>query len=536
MKRVLRRGAAAVLAVCLLMGSALALMPEQLGTVLQEQYLGDIPQEVWEQTTVEGMLEALGDPYARYCTAEEFAAFQQAAAGGADGGMRLWSEAGVGRAELRAFGDYGALARWVEETDPQVGRWIFDLRDNRGGGLQAAADALSVFTGSRPTAYLTDRAGKLFYVESAHEALTMDPVIVLVDEDTASAAELFAASVRDCQVGLVIGCRTYGKGVAQSALTKEEYPEAFADGSALLLTTDRVYSEAQTSYHIMGVLPHLNVRADLAEEVAQLLCAANPQGVTDGYLRVHVGRWRWYVRLADAAAHPAAFRELLEALPPQAALYLGTGDGGWAERDAAQIGAWYATGYTPRIFPDVDAASPWADAIHALRAAGVLYGDQAGRFNPDATLDRATLCALLAQAMGYPKSTAAPVFTDTPAGSWYTPYVTTLASLGIVGGVGEGRFNPKGTVSHQELMTILARTAARTNHLSEAALRAGATQEALDTGDYDAYSSWARTAAWMLDGMWHAPAKDIDPKAPATRAEAAYDLWAMLVALRVLSA
>ena len=179
-------------------------------------------------------------------------------------------------------------------------------------------------------------------------------------------------------------------------------------------------------------------------------------------------------------------------------------------------------------------ASEYADAINTLKTYGILKGNAAGDFMPKATLDRASLCALLAQAMDYPKSNDAPAFPDTPADAWYTPYVTTLSQMGVVNGYDDGLFHPNDPIPHQQFMVILARIIANTNHTCHAALAAGMPDEDAASGAYDAYDPWARTGVWVLDGWWHAPAKAIAPKAPTTREEAAYDLYSALNGLGLI--
>ncbi|MEG2421812.1 MAG: S41 family peptidase, partial [Oscillospiraceae bacterium] len=153
------------------------------------------------------------------------------------------------------------------------------------------------------------------------------PVIVLVDENSASSSELFAAAVRDRQAGILIGSRTYGKGVAQIVRDKSSDPTLFADGSALKITTYRDFSEKLLTHDGVGVMPHLLVSPENAAQVAYLLSAASPKGETTGLLRLHIGTWRFYLDLKTAADdyYHKAFVELLEALPPSAALFLGTG-------------------------------------------------------------------------------------------------------------------------------------------------------------------------------------------------------------------
>lgn len=522
---------ALVLAAGLMVTSALALTPEELGNILRQEYAGEIPAQVWQEDTVEGMLDALGDPFSAYYTPQEYAEFLSEVNGqsGQSAANTYRLDQGAGWAALNTFGQGEALAKWVGENN-NVTHWVLDLRGNSGGELHAAVDDMGLFVGGGNLVYLRDKDGKLYagkYEDAASSAIRR-PAIVLVGGHTASAGELFAATLRDRQMGLLIGRRTYGKGVAQSAFDAQDatYGAAFSDGSALVLTTDLAFSEARISNNIIGVLPHLMVEPGQEEAVAALLTAQAPDGGSANWLRLSMARWRWYVDLAKA--DKAALRALLEALPPQTQIYLGTGGDGWSATTAQAVAqAQGLTGYTPRVFPDVS-ASPYADAINALKTYDILKGDEKGNFDPAQSLDRASLCALLAQAMDYPKSSAAPAFADTPAGAWYTPYVTTLSALGIVNGYDDGLFHPNDPIPHQQFMTILSRIAANINHTSWSALSAGPDEAALSGGNYAAYDSWAVPGAWLLDGAWHAAAKDIDPRGVTTREEAAYDLWSML--------
>ncbi len=539
MKKFPRRLAAFGLSALLLCTSAAALTPQELGDILKNEYAGEIPARVWEQTTVEDMLSALGDPFSRYYTAQEYAKFQETLSGAGEDGptVSVSAQGDRGSIRIRVFGeDTYELIRSGIEQNGGVDHWIVDVRGNRGGALKATADALSAFAGGGHLIYLRDKDDKLYVAKSDNSKLTIHPAIVLVDGQTASAGELYAAGIRDRQRGLVIGERTYGKGVAQSAFDKDgPYGAAFADGSALLLTTERVFSDSKTSNNIIGVLPHLAVDAGQAENVAKLLCADAPMGNTSGYLRLHLARWRWYVKTDEAKADPGALKALLEALPPQALLYAGTGGAaGWKAVTPAEAAASLGVaGFTSRAFPDV-ADSPYADAINCLKTYGILKGDEKGSFNPTSGLDRASLCALLAQAMNFPKSTAAPAFADTPADAWSTPYVTTLSAMGIVNGYDDGLFHPNDPIPHQQFMTILSRIVASINTTTAAAMEVGPDEAALASGDYAADDPWAVKGAWLLNGSWHAEARDIDPKAVTTREEAAYDLWSALSTLGLI--
>ena len=537
MKQFFRTLAVGVTALAMSVSAAFALTTQQLGTLLRENYPGEIPAGVWQETTVDGMLRALGDGFTTHLTPEGYKALM-------DGltqedpqapSVTFQMEQGhIGVFTLPSFtAQSGALVeKAVVEHDAAADRWIVDLRGNLGGEIQAAADTMASFTGGGELAYLRDKDGKLYANTSGRTSATIDPVILLVNDRTASAAELFAANVRDSRAGIIIGSRTYGKGVAQSLFDQTNSPEYFPDGDALLLTTHRFYSSQFNSNNILGVLPQIMVEDELAPRVARLLCASAPAGNAANYLRIHLS-WRWYVDLAQAKADPEAFQALLEALPPQSEIYQGTASG-WQKTTAQAVANQYAKGYQPRRFTDVD-ASPYRDAINALKTYGILQGKDGESYDPTGTMTRAELCALLAQAMNYPKSEGEPAFADTPAWRWYTPYITTLSSMGIVNGFEDGTFRPDETISHREFMAVLSRIAGYTNHRIHTALQAGPSAEDLATGNYAAYG-WATTSAWVLDGWWQADAKSIDPKAATTRGEAAVCLYNTLAGLGILPA
>lgn len=407
---------------------------------------------------------------------------------------------------------YDTLSKAVTGNDAAVEEWLLDLRGNQGDELSAAADCLSVFLGGGDMLYLRDGAGTVTVNKAEGQVLTADPVIVLVDGKTLGAAELFAASVRDGRAGLVIGSRTGGKGTAQTPKGEQ-----------------KTFSGGFNNHDVLGVLPHLMVEDAAAPQVARLLRTKAP-AVADGWFRFELGGWRWYVDLASADKE--ALGALLEAIPPQSALELGV-SGEWSAVTLANLMAKYAPEHAPRTFADA-AGSGYRDAINALKCYGILQGDEMGNFNPKATLDRATLCALLAQAMHYPQTPGTPAFADTPADKWYTPYVNTLSAMGIVNGYDDGLFHPDDPIPHEQFMLILSRMVAGANHMSYVAFQLGPTQEELDRGTYSLYSSWAVNGAWLLDGCWHTPAWAIDPKGPTTREEAAYDLWSALAHIGVL--
>ncbi len=114
---------------------------------------------------------------------------------------------------------------------------VIDLRGNTGGYLDCAiqmvneflpADKLIVYTEGR-------KAKRENYMSDGRGSYQNLPLIVLTDEITASAAEIFAGAIQDNDRGIIVGRRTFGKGLVQK-------PIAFSDGSLIHLTVSRYYT------------------------------------------------------------------------------------------------------------------------------------------------------------------------------------------------------------------------------------------------------------------------------------------------------
>ena len=95
---------------------------------------------------------------------------------------------------------------------------VLDLRGNGGGSLQEAIDIINMWVPKGLT--LVETKGKLAQANRAYRTRlepvdTLMPIVVLVDGETASAAEITAGSIQDLDRGVVMGARTYGKGLVQ---------------------------------------------------------------------------------------------------------------------------------------------------------------------------------------------------------------------------------------------------------------------------------------------------------------------------------
>lgn len=647
----MKRRITAILAIlCLLTASASALTAEQAGELLETYYIDEVPDAVLEQTTVEGMLAALGDPYTDYYTAQEYAAFlasmeDTALVGigiqsyyGADGvtvtqtvadspaaeaGLRagdciiavdghdtrgadgadidswIHGKAGtkvtltvlrdgerfsltltrrevvfptvtldrvedrVGWITCTSFGSaaFRHFYEIITQYDDQVDEWVVDLRGNGGGDVLAAVFSAGCFGGTGSGAYLRDGAGNyyayLFQPELVGAMgyydgelagftlagyLTADSVCVLVDENTASAAELFCAAIRDSGAGLIIGARTYGKGVAQTVFScaSANVGSYFPDGDAMKITTERVFSTQGATFDHVGILPTFLMDAQLADEAAALLTAPVTEDEDLLVLGNLTGGRSW---MADAMAIPLsrvqapenarAVAALLSGLPASAYCEVRR-DGILEQVSAAQAAQIAGVTLNRATFTDMEACSQ-KTAVRALGLCGVVSGAGDGAFRPGETLDRAQLCALLAKALRCPAASASAGFGDVPAGAWYAPYVDALYAMGLIEGAEDGLFHPERSVSHEELFVLLARAAKWLDmDFYELSHREGIYGDQLPDAEelarrFGAYDEWARESVCLCaNGLAWARPEEIVPEQAATREEAAAAVYNLL--------
>lgn len=453
----------------------------------------------------------------------------------------------IGYIRCTTFGDetYGHFKEGLDTYGDQATVWIVDLRSNLGGSTEAATDSAGLFAGSGEMAYLRDGSnqyGAYVYGESPR---TLYPVIVLIDPFSASSSELFASVIRDYEAGIVVGSRSFGKGVAQQVLDRQYDAQLFADGDAIKITSHRFYSPAGNTTDQIGVIPDLLVDPILAGDVAYLLSASSPTSDTKGTLRVDLG-WRWFVDLDTAQEAPEAFQALLDALPTTKNLWLGTGGSdGWQRTDISSLAQTYQLEQPSSGFPD-QKSSQFDTALSILKTFDLIHGREDGHFHPQDTLTRGELCQLLAVALNCTVPETGSSFTDVADDAWYTPAVVAMTQMGLVNGMGDGLFCPEEAIDHQQFITIMGRLAQRLNmYFYNEALEMSS--EAVNLTGLAAYDTWARPSAWLLSYsqkgyfgntltlLW-GDAADIDPLQPTTRDEAAYTLYRLLSYTGILPA
>jgi carboxyl-terminal processing protease len=131
---------------------------------------------------------------------------------------------------------------------------IWDLRDNPGGLLTAAVEVLDRFIAEGVLVSTKGRSLDQNWTYSAHRAGTHSDIeiVLLVNENSASASEIVAGAIRDHKRGVIVGRKSFGKWSVQSILP-------IRDKTGLRLTTAKFYSPADHNYSKIGVKPDIEV-------------------------------------------------------------------------------------------------------------------------------------------------------------------------------------------------------------------------------------------------------------------------------------
>ena len=129
---------------------------------------------------------------------------------------------------------------------------VVDLRNNPGGMLTAVTEILDDILPEGMIVYTEDRAGNRQEYRSTDEKVLSVPTTVLVNENSASASEIFAGAIKDRDYGTLIGTTTFGKGIVQGI-------QEFNDKTAVKLTTSRYYTPNGTCIQGKGIEPDIKL-------------------------------------------------------------------------------------------------------------------------------------------------------------------------------------------------------------------------------------------------------------------------------------
>lgn len=158
---------------------------------------------------------------------------------------------------------------------------ILDLRNNPGGLLDEAADVANIFVDSGVIVSTIGRNKDSKEVKSAKSGIarTDIPLVVLVNANSASAAEIVAGALKDHKRGVIMGTRTFGKGSVQTVIP-------LAEDVGLKLTIARYYTPNGTSIQAKGIEPDV-VLEDIDPETFEKIKSSNKRAFREADLKRH---------------------------------------------------------------------------------------------------------------------------------------------------------------------------------------------------------------------------------------------------------
>ena len=173
------------------------------------------------------------------------------------------------------------------------------------------------------------------------------------------------------------------------------------------------------------------------------------------------------------------------------------------------------------LFTDVPYGTWYYDSVEACAEMELFNGTSPAKFSPNKPMTRAMLVTVLWRLDGEKTPEAKADFTDVPSGSWFADAVAWASENGIVNGVGNGKFNPNGNVTREQMATILRR------YGESKGLDVSKEADLSSYPDADRISNYAVEAMAWANGTGLINGNKIDgtiflqPKGNATRAQVA---------------
>lgn len=133
---------------------------------------------------------------------------------------------------------------------------IIDLRDNPGGLLTNAVEISDMFLDDGVIVSTVDRDGYIQSVKAEKELLTNKPMVILVNENSASASEIFSGALKDNQRATIVGSKTFGKGLVQGI-------NKLDDGSGVNVTIAKYLTPAKIDINQLGIRPDIEVKLSI---------------------------------------------------------------------------------------------------------------------------------------------------------------------------------------------------------------------------------------------------------------------------------
>ena len=164
---------------------------------------------------------------------------------------------GIGYLQITEFDDV-TVNQFTENFEELKGQGmkglIIDLRGNPGGSVTSVCAVAEQLLPKGLIFYMEDKDGNK--TEYKCEGADFDlPMVVLVNEYSASAAEILSGAIKDSGIGKLVGKTTFGKGIVQDVIPLQ-------DGSAIKLTVANYYTRGGNDIHLKGIEPDIEVELD----------------------------------------------------------------------------------------------------------------------------------------------------------------------------------------------------------------------------------------------------------------------------------
>ena len=138
----------------------------------------------------------------------------------------------------------------------KVAGYVLDLRSNPGGLLESSIDISRHFINKGVIVSTVSKDGLKETKKGNGQALTKKPLVVLVNEGSASASEIVSGAIKDNKRGKLVGKKTFGKGLVQSMRT-------LVDGSGLTVTVAKYLTPNGTDINKSGIIPDIEVKMNI---------------------------------------------------------------------------------------------------------------------------------------------------------------------------------------------------------------------------------------------------------------------------------
>ena len=155
----------------------------------------------------------------------------------------------IGEFQTKTAEQFDEILSGLEQQDMKG--LIVDVRSNPGGLLNSVVEILDRLLPEGTVVYTEDKYGNRQDFTSDAECVDY-PIVVLCDENSASAAEIFSGAMQDYNYATLIGTTTYGKGIVQTI-----YP--LSDGDALKVTTAKYFTPNGNYIHGKGITPDIEL-------------------------------------------------------------------------------------------------------------------------------------------------------------------------------------------------------------------------------------------------------------------------------------